>query len=84
MVQAEGINKAVVLGPERPRDVAQRLKTLLGSICEVAVVDINDLGGNILGSTVDKATERRLLAILKDNPLGQGHQSTPLGIVRTA
>ncbi|WP_435527980.1 coenzyme F420-0:L-glutamate ligase [Microbacterium aurantiacum] len=77
-------NKAVVLGPERPRDVAQRLKALLGSVCEVAVVDINDLGGNILGSTVDKATERRLLAILKDNPLGQGHQSTPLGIVRTA
>ena len=77
-------NKAVVLGPERPRDVAQRLKTLLGSVCEVAVVDINDLGGNILGSTVDKATERRLLAILKDNPLGQGHQSTPLGIVRAA
>ncbi len=77
-------NKAVVLGPERPREVAQRLKTLLGSVCEVAVVDINDLGGNILGSTVDKATERRLLAILKDNPLGQGHQSTPLGIVRTA
>lgn len=77
-------NKAVVLGPERPREVAQRLKTLLGSVCEVAVVDINDLGGNILGSTVDKATERRLLAILKDNPLGQGHQSTPLGIVRAA
>lgn len=77
-------NKAVVLGPERPRDVAQRLKVLLGSVCEVAVVDINDLGGNILGSTVDKATERRLLAILKDNPLGQGHQSTPLGIVRAA
>ena len=77
-------NKAVVLGPERPREVAQRLKALLGSVCEVAVVDINDLGGNILGSTVDKATERRLLAILKDNPLGQGHQSTPLGIVRTA
>lgn len=77
-------NKAVVLGPERPREVAQHLKALLGSVCEVAVVDINDLGGNILGSTVDKATERRLLAILKDNPLGQGHQSTPLGIVRAA
>ncbi|MET2012598.1 coenzyme F420-0:L-glutamate ligase [Microbacterium chocolatum] len=77
-------NKAVVLGPERPREVAQHLKALLGSVCEVAVVDINDLGGNILGSTLDKATERRLLAILKDNPLGQGHQSTPLGIVRAA
>ncbi len=77
-------NKAVVLGPERPREVAMHLKTLLGGIPEVAVVDINDLGGNILGSTLDKAGEKRLIAILKDNPLGQGHQSTPLGVVRPA
>ncbi len=77
-------NKAVVLGPERPREVAQHVKTLLGGVAEVAVVDINDLGGNILGSTLDKAGERRLLAILKDNPLGQGHESTPLGVVRPA
>jgi hypothetical protein len=75
-------NKAVVLGPERPREVAQHVKALLGGVPEVAVVDINDLGGNILGSTLDKAGEKRLVAILKDNPLGQGHQSTPLGIVR--
>ena len=75
-------NKAVVLGPERPREVAAHLKTLLGGVPEVAVVDINDLGGNILGSTVDKAHEKRLIAILQDNPLGQGHQSTPLGIIR--
>ncbi|SFS05158.1 F420-0:Gamma-glutamyl ligase [Microbacterium sp. cf046] len=77
-------NKAVVLGPERPREVAQHLKTLLGGSAEVAVVDINDLGGNILGSTLDKASEKRLVAILKDNPLGQGHESTPLGVVRRA
>ncbi|MBW9118931.1 coenzyme F420-0:L-glutamate ligase [Microbacterium trichothecenolyticum] len=76
-------NKAVVLGPERPREVATHLKSLLGGVPEVAVVDINDLGGNVLGSTLDKAEEKRLVAILKDNPLGQGHQSTPLGIVRT-
>jgi F420-0:gamma-glutamyl ligase-like protein len=76
-------NKAVVLGPERPREVASHLKALLGGVAEVAVVDINDLGGNILGSTLDKAQEKRLVAILKDNPLGQGHQSTPLGVVRT-
>jgi len=75
-------NKAVVLGPERPREVAQHIKALLGDVPEVAVVDINDLGGNILGSTLDKPAEKRLVAILKDNPLGQGHQSTPLGIVR--
>lgn len=77
-------NKAVVLGPERPREVARHLKALLGGTAEVAVVDINDLGGNILGSTLDRAGEKRLVAILKDNPLGQGHQSTPLGVVRPA
>ncbi|KQR25252.1 MULTISPECIES: coenzyme F420-0:L-glutamate ligase [Microbacterium] len=75
-------NQAVVLGPDRPREVAARLKSLLGGDLQVAVVDINDLGGNILGSTMDKAGEKRLVAILKDNPLGQGHESTPLGIVR--
>ncbi|GAA5198050.1 coenzyme F420-0:L-glutamate ligase [Microbacterium jejuense] len=77
-------NKAVVLGPERPREVAAHLKALLGGVPEVAVVDINDLGGNILGSTLDKAGEKQLVSILKDNPLGQGHQSTPLGVVRSA
>ena len=75
-------NKAVVLGPERPREVAAHVKSMLPVSAEVAVVDINDLGGNILGSTLDKAGERRLLAILSDNPLGQGHESTPLGLVR--
>ncbi|PVW06600.1 F420-0--gamma-glutamyl ligase [Microbacterium sp. Gd 4-13] len=75
-------NKAVVLGPERPREVASHVKSMLPVSAEVAVVDINDLGGNILGSTLDKAGERRLLAILSDNPLGQGHESTPLGVVR--
>lgn len=77
-------NKAVVLGPERPREVAAHLKGLIGGGVEVAVVDINDIGGNILGSTLLKVRENQLVAILRDNPLGQGHQSTPLGIVRPA
>lgn len=77
-------NQAVVLGPDKPGEVAARLKSLLGSIAEVAVVDINDIGGNILGSTLDKAGEQRLVRILGDNPLGQGHQSTPLGVIRKA
>lgn len=75
-------NQAVVLGPKNPRGVAAHVKTLIGGKAEVAVVDINDLGGNILGSTLDKAGEERLLKVLGDNPLGQGHQSTPMGIVR--
>ena len=75
-------NKAVVLGPKDPDAVAARLKAKLGTGNEVAVVDINDIGGNILGSTLDRAGEQRLVRILGDNPLGQGHQSTPLGIIR--
>lgn len=75
-------NEAVVLGPNEPDKVAARVQQLVGGTADVAVVDINDLGGNILGSTLDKTGEARLVKILKDNPLGQGHQSTPLGIVR--
>jgi len=76
-------NTAVVLGPERPREVAAHVQGLLDVKVEVAVVDINDIGGNILGSTLDRAGEQRLVRILKDNPLGQGHESTPMGIIRT-
>ncbi|MEV7608921.1 coenzyme F420-0:L-glutamate ligase [Microbacterium sp. NPDC089320] len=75
-------NQAVVLGPKNPREVALRLQKMLGGDLDVAVVDINDIGGNILGSTLDKAGERRLVQILGDNPLGQATQSTPMGIVR--
>lgn len=75
-------NEAVVLGPKNPRAVAAHLKSLIGGQADVAVVDINDLGGNILGSTLGKAGEQRLVQVLRDNPLGQGRESTPLGIVR--
>lgn len=75
-------NQAVVLGPKNPREVALRVQRLVGADVDVAVVDINDIGGNILGSTLDRAGERRLVRILGDNPLGQATQSTPMGIVR--
>ena len=75
-------DRAVVLGPTEPDAVAERLKALLGTPGAVAVVDINDIGGNILGSTLDRAGEAQLVRILSDNPLGQGRQSTPMGIIR--
>jgi F420-0:gamma-glutamyl ligase len=77
-------NKQVVLAPAKPRRVAEEIKAALGGRVDVAVVDINDIGGNILGSTVDRRAEDRLARILADNPLGQGHQSTPLGVIRRA
>lgn len=72
----------VVLGPARPNGVARDIAAALGGKIEVLVVDINDFGGNILGSTTDRATSELVRKVLKDNPLGQDHQSTPLGVIR--
>ncbi len=73
-------NHCVVLGPESPNETAEDLAHGLG--CRVAIVDINDLGAAILGVS-DALLDRELLCdILRDNPLGQGRQSTPMGIIR--
>ena len=71
----------VVLAPARPKKVAAELSAALGG-ADVAIVDINDLGGNILGSTLGSKRDATLVRVLRDNPLGQGTQSTPMGIVR--
>ncbi|QPZ40047.1 coenzyme F420-0:L-glutamate ligase [Paramicrobacterium chengjingii] len=76
-------NSHVVLGPERPDEVAQVLKSALGGRVDVMIVDINDLGGNILGNTRGHASDDHMVRVLKDNPLGQKHQSTPIGIIRS-
>jgi F420-0:gamma-glutamyl ligase len=73
----------VVLGPARPNEVAREIKTALGKNIQVLIVDINDFGGNILGSTADRATDRLMVRVLGDNPLGQDRQSTPMGVIRT-
>ncbi|WP_243063112.1 coenzyme F420-0:L-glutamate ligase [Humibacter sp. RRB41] len=73
----------VVLAPAQPKKVAAQLSAALGGV-DVAIVDINDLGGNILGSTLGSKRDTALVRILQDNPLGQGTQSTPMGIVRVS
>ncbi len=75
-------NRAVSLAPDDPdgvsRSIADKFK------CKAAVVDINDLGGNILGIFPPEADKNLLIEILSDNPLGQGTASTPVGIIRKA
>lgn len=72
----------VVLGPDRPDGVAADIKARLGKDLTVLVVDINDFGGNILGSTSTRALSDLLVRVLGDNPLGQDRESTPMGIIR--
>lgn len=75
-------NKRVVLGPVDPHGVAREVQQALGLDIVVMVADINDIGGNILGSNSTKQHELVVARILSDNPLGQGTQSTPMGIIR--
>ncbi|MBR7142453.1 MAG: coenzyme F420-0:L-glutamate ligase [Clostridia bacterium] len=72
-------NNYVVLGPLKPDETAQRIADTIGFAC--AIVDINDLTGKTLGASagVDKEL---VAASLKDNPLGQSRQQTPMGILR--
>ena len=73
-------NRAVSLAPEDPNGVSESIAKRFN--CKAAVVDINDLGGNILGIYPADLNEELLIEILRDNPLGQGVESTPAGIIR--
>ena len=67
------------LGPEDPEGVARELARELGT--GVAIIDANDIGVNVLGVSagVDAAVVESLL---RDNPLGQGAQQTPVALLR--
>ena len=71
----------VIKGPRDPDGVAQQIADALG--CGAAVVDVNDIDSAVLGHSqgVDPAEVR---LALKDNPLGQGAEQTPLGLLRLA
>jgi F420-0:gamma-glutamyl ligase len=71
---------SVIKGPREPDQVAQRIADRLQ--VGAAVVDVNDIGGSwAVGASggVDRALVE---AALKDNPLGQGAEQTPCGILR--
>ncbi|HZK38091.1 MAG TPA: coenzyme F420-0:L-glutamate ligase [Clostridia bacterium] len=74
-------NTHVVLGPMEPDKVAKEISDALGGI-RVVISDINDLGGNILGGSHDDIDFNEITRILRDNPLGQGREQTPIGIIR--
>lgn len=73
-------NQYVVLAPDRPDDVAEEIGKKFS--INVAITDINDIGGNILGAFPKSLDREKLVKILRDNPLGQCHEQTPMGIIR--
>lgn len=70
-----------MLGPVGCDSLCDKLKEKFG--LSFFIADINDLGGNILGSSQDlKGKGNLLLRILKDNPAGQADEQTPIIIIR--
>jgi asparagine synthase (glutamine-hydrolysing) len=65
--------------PADPDRVARAVSSSLGA--RVAVIDANDIGVNVLGASAE--VDRGLLVeLFRDNPLGQGHQQTPIALIR--
>ncbi|MFW6287037.1 MAG: coenzyme F420-0:L-glutamate ligase [Candidatus Sumerlaeota bacterium] len=73
-------DQCVILGPKDPDGVAEAIRERTG--CEAAVMDVNDIGGSwVLGAS--RGVERPLLEeIMRDNPMGQKKQCTPVALVR--
>jgi hypothetical protein len=75
----EQFKDRVIKGPKDADGVAVKLRDALG--CEAAVVDCNDIDSAVLGHSPGVDARVLRLALL-DNPLGQGDEQTPLGILR--
>lgn len=73
-------NEYVVLGPKDPDGVAKDTAAAIGH--KVAIIDVNDIDGVILGVSDPSMDKEWLVRVLKDNPLGQSRQQTPMGIIR--
>ncbi len=73
-------NEYAKLGPKNPDKVAREIKEKIGN--DVVIIDANDLGVAILGSSNKNISKDFCQAVFKDNPLGQSHEQTPLCIVR--
>jgi asparagine synthase (glutamine-hydrolysing) len=78
-------NTHAKLPPAEPDRVAASLSATLsrlaGGPVGVAVIDANDIGVAILGAS-DGVDRDLVLSLLQDNPLGQGHEQTPLALIR--
>ena len=63
------------------RSLAERLSKRAGGPVHAAIVDANDRGVEILGSS--EGVDRELVSwLFGDNPLGQGTEQTPIAVLR--
>ncbi len=76
----EPYTECVIKGPLHPEKEAQKVKDKFGY--DMAVMDINDIGGSWAIGYTSGIRKEMIEAVMKDNPQGQGDEMTPLCIVR--
>lgn len=67
------------LSTAEARALCEGLQRRLG--CGVAVVDINDYGGSVRGRSSAAPASDDIFRLMRDNPMGQRDQRTPLGVL---
>ncbi|MCX7996774.1 MAG: asparagine synthase (glutamine-hydrolyzing) [Patescibacteria group bacterium] len=79
-------NVSAKLGPREPDKAAEAISTAIRKkltsderkhFMGAVVIDANDLGRDILGNA-SVLTDSEVAAIMRDNPMGQGSEQTPL------
>ena len=73
-------DKTIVLGPNNPKLFCEKVSKALK--IDVAVADVNDLGGVKILASSNKSIIKLLKIALKKNPAGNADEKTPIVIVR--
>ncbi len=73
-------DKSIVMGPIMTKAFCDKLSKQLE--VEVAVVDVNDLGGVKILASSNKSVNNILKDILKVNPAGNSDEKTPIVLIR--
>lgn len=75
-------DECVILGPLAPEKEAEKIKLKTG--LETSVMDINDIGGSWALGSSSGIDNKMIQDIMRDNPMGQKTEQTPICIVRKA
>ena len=73
-------DKSIVMGPINTKLFCDKLSKHLE--IEVAVVDVNDLGGVKILASSNNSVNKILKEILKVNPAGNSDEKTPIVLIR--
>ena len=73
-------DKTIVLGPNKPKLFCEKVSKALK--INIAVADVNDLGGVKILASSNKSLNPSLKIALKRNPAGNADQKTPIVLIR--